>query len=179
MCLNNWFEDCLDWCYQIVEKDRYADQKYLDLWPEQYPNLKIIKNKGANLATWNVSNYRIQKKNNQIFIDDNKLVFYHFANLIQISNSKFKTNLSRVLMPTSGIIKEDIYIPYLKHLSKHLSKRNYMLLHKKKIYHIGESVQSIKKIHKISLKNYKILFIGNLGYTPNIMACKEFIRNVF
>ena len=48
----------------------------------------------------------------------------------------------------------------------------------KKIYLIGESVHSIKKIHKPSSKNYKILFIGNLGYIPNILACKEFIKKI-
>ena len=50
--------------------------------------------------------------------------------------------------------------------------------YKKKIYYIGESVHSIRKIHKSSSKNYKILFIGNLGYIPNILACKEFVKNI-
>ena len=50
--------------------------------------------------------------------------------------------------------------------------------YKKKIYYIGESVHSIRKIHKFSSKNYKILFIGNLGYIPNILACKEFVKNI-
>ena len=48
--------------------------------------------------------------------------------------------------------------------------------YKKKIYHIGESIQSINKKHKFSTKNNKVLFIGNLGYMPNILACKEFIK---
>ena len=50
--------------------------------------------------------------------------------------------------------------------------------YKKKIYHIGESIQTINKKHKFNSKNYKILFIGNLGYTPNILACREFIKNI-
>ena len=50
--------------------------------------------------------------------------------------------------------------------------------YKKKIYHIGESIQSINKKHKFSTKNNKVLFIGNLGYMPNILACKEFIKNI-
>lgn len=50
--------------------------------------------------------------------------------------------------------------------------------YKKKIYHIGESIQSINKKHKFSTKNNKVLFIGNLGYMPNILACKEFIKYI-
>ena len=50
--------------------------------------------------------------------------------------------------------------------------------YKKKIYHIGESIQTINKKHKFSTKNNKVLFIGNLGYMPNILACKEFIKYI-
>ena len=27
ICLENWLEQCIDWCYQKVEKNRYGDQK--------------------------------------------------------------------------------------------------------------------------------------------------------
>ena len=134
-CLNGWFEDCLEWCYQIVESTRYADQKYLDSWPGKFNNLKIIKNKGANLAPWNISNYRIKNNNNKIFVDDDKLVFYHFANLVQLNDNKFKTNLSRVLVSTSGIVRKDIYMPYLNNLLKHLKNNNHIIAPKKKMYY--------------------------------------------
>jgi hypothetical protein len=35
-CVNTWAKQCLDWCYYTVEKDRFADQKYLDKWPGKY-----------------------------------------------------------------------------------------------------------------------------------------------
>ena len=58
-CISDWAEDCVNWCYQRVENDLYADQKYLDLWSKKYKGLKVIKNKGANLAIWNIKNYKI------------------------------------------------------------------------------------------------------------------------
>ena len=97
-------------------------------------------------------------------------------------NLNFFNTLKYIYLLESFLVKRvedfifnsfDKIILFSKNEIKKVNKK-----YKKKIYHIGESVQSIKKIHKISLKNYKILFIGNLGYTPNIMACKEFIRNV-
>ena len=39
----------------------------------------------------------------------------------------------------------------------------------------------IEKLHKklaFSSKNFKILFVGNLNYLPNILACKNFINEV-
>lgn len=115
-CISDWMLDCLNWCYQKVERDRFGDQKYLNKWPEKYKNIHIIKCIGANVAIWNIGNYRFSKKNDQIMVDNEKLIFYHFANLNQISLSCFKTNLSRVFVKLSGIIKNDIYMPYVKTL---------------------------------------------------------------
>ena len=129
-CINNWFDNCIDWCFQKVEPDRYADQKYLDQWPLNYSNLKIIKHKGANLAPWNIANYKINKINNEIFVDEDKLIFFHFANIKQLTGSKFKTNLSRVLVKTSGIIKNNIYVPYLRLLSNKLRAHDLKLKQK-------------------------------------------------
>ena len=50
--------------------------------------------------------------------------------------------------------------------------------YKKKIIHIPESVNEVKKEYKFSVKNYKILFIGNLGYLPNKLACLDFVRKI-
>ena len=117
-CINDWMKDCLNWCYQKVEEDRFGDQKYLNKWPKKYDNLHVILAKGANVAIWNIGNYRFSKIKNQVMVDDEKLIFYHFANLDQIDNRCFKTNLSRVFKTLNGVIKNDIYIPYAKTLLK-------------------------------------------------------------
>src|SRR6185437_11052716 len=58
-CLAWWRDRCIEWCYDFVEADRYADQKYLNQFPLLFGNLKIIEHKGANLAAWNLRNYRL------------------------------------------------------------------------------------------------------------------------
>ena len=78
-CLNNYKSDCAAWCYDRVEDDRFGDQKYLDAWPDRYPSLRIIEHKGFNLANWNIHNYMIRVKNDVVMIDDDPLVFFHFA----------------------------------------------------------------------------------------------------
>jgi hypothetical protein len=127
VCLKDWMNNCINWCYQKLEDGKYADQKYLDIWPEKYKGVCIIQNKGANLAVWNVSNYKLSKVNNMIFVDDTPLIFYHFANLKQLDNFKFKTDLSRVFKRTKGIIKYDIYMPYINKLltNKVIDKKIY------------------------------------------------------
>jgi len=78
-CLNTYRADCTAWCYDRVENGRFGDQKYLDSWPGRYPSLKIIEHKGFNLANWNIHNYMIRLKNDVVMIDDDPLIFFHFA----------------------------------------------------------------------------------------------------
>jgi len=120
-CLDDWLRDCLDWCYQKVEEERFGDQKYLDKWPSMYKNLKIVQNIGANVAIWNVKNYKWSLKNNRVYVNNTPLVFYHFANIYQIDNYQFNTNLSRVFMPLQGVIKENVYRVFLKNIVEYLT----------------------------------------------------------
>jgi len=112
-CLEEWKLNCLSWCYQKLFENKYADQKYLDVWPEKYNNLVIIKQKGANLAIWNIGNYKIIKNNDKLYIDNDELIFYHFASLKQLNLNTYSSCLSRVLVTSTSIIKQDIYYPYL------------------------------------------------------------------
>ena len=41
-CLKNWGNNCINWCYDYVEDNKYADQKYLDDWPKDYENVKFF-----------------------------------------------------------------------------------------------------------------------------------------
>jgi hypothetical protein len=75
-------KDALDWwvkcCIYNIKKaywrGLFDDQKYLDMMPVLFDNVKILKHPGCNLAGWN--DYQL--------IDD--LVFIHFA---EITLSKF------------------------------------------------------------------------------------------
>lgn len=113
-CLNDWMNDCVDWCYQKIEKTRFADQKYLDYWPDKYKGVKVIENIGANVAIWNVKNYTLNFDGNNIMVNNKPLIFYHFANLKQVDENLFSTDLSRVFVSLKGVLLDRIYKPYAK-----------------------------------------------------------------
>ncbi len=46
------------------------------------------------------------------------------------------------------------------------------------IVQVDESIERVNKKLSFSKKNFKVLFIGNLNYLPNILACKDFVKNV-
>lgn len=112
-CLKEYREQCLDWCYDYLDGDKYADQKYLDKWPEKYYNLIVIQNKGVNLACWNLGNYTIRKKGGQILVDDDPLIFYHFAGLKQLNSGNYTTSISSYFVRPGGVVKNDIYSVYI------------------------------------------------------------------
>ena len=48
----------------------------------------------------------------------------------------------------------------------------------KKVSVIPSGIFLNKKIYRFSLKNYKIIFIGNIKYYPNKIACYSFVKNI-
>ena len=61
---------------------------------------------------------------------------------------------------------------------KEVDKANKSYDSVKKIIQIDESVEKLHKKLSFSSKKLKILFVGNLNYLPNIVACKNFIKDI-
>ncbi len=85
-CLHWWRERCLEWCYDLHEDGKFADQKYLDDWTTRFSGVHVLQHKGANLAPWNVMNYHLQQHNSKIYVDDEPLIFFHYQG-VKIINS--------------------------------------------------------------------------------------------
>ena len=114
-CLNWWRKRCLEWCYFKHEDDKLGDQKYLDNWTEKFQGVHVIQHKGAGVAPWNVQKYSIKNKNNQIFIDEQQLIFYHFHQLNILSPTRFDLSRGYVLFEDAI---ELIYKPYIRQINQ-------------------------------------------------------------
>jgi len=112
-CLNWWRQKCNEWCYDRVENSRFADQKYLDEWPARFKNVFVIKNKGANLAPWNISNYSVSIRQGKVFIDEQPLVFFHFHGLKRFFSRCYIMGLGIYRVKITETMRRYIYKPYL------------------------------------------------------------------
>jgi hypothetical protein len=115
-CVNSYKAECTAWCYDRVEDGKFGDQKYLDAWPERYPTLKIIEHKGFNLAIWNVHNYMIRVRNKIVVIDDDPLVFYHFASTQLLTDGTVKVPVSPRPGRSKAVFVENVVTPYERRL---------------------------------------------------------------
>ena len=78
-CLERWRDQCLEWCYDRDEPTRYADQKYLNEWPERYgDHLVVLQHRGAGVAPWNWATYPLEIQHNKMHVGGAPLIFYHF-----------------------------------------------------------------------------------------------------
>jgi len=113
-CLWHYRKQCLEWCYDRLEGDRFGDQKYLDAWPALYSQLKIAQHPGVNAAPWNkdVSEYA-RDAEGFVRLNGQPLVCYHFqglrvfpGGLVMPQAIDYDSRLSDALMNL-------VYMPYL------------------------------------------------------------------
>lgn len=114
-CLNRWRKQCLDWCYWRNEDGKLGDQMYLDEWPKLYSSeLVISQNIGVDTAPWNVSQYKVSKRKDGVYINNEILICYHFHQFQVLGPDNF----SRVLGYTlSKEVVKYIYEPYEKEIA--------------------------------------------------------------
>jgi hypothetical protein len=116
-CLEWWRERCLEWCHDRVEGGRFADQKYLDEWPQRFGSVRVLEHKGVNLAPWNIANYTLTKAGGLLSADGDRLVVYHFHALNRIGRWVFDPGLNMYGAKSSRLIRRSIYAPYLRVLN--------------------------------------------------------------
>jgi|SRR3989344_15821 len=112
-CLDDWRSQCIEWCYGVLDDGKLGDQMYLDNWPQLYKAVYQINNPGINAGTWNLNNFKVTKKDGVIFLNDNKLVWYHFHPLKIYLNKKGEARAYPI-----QIISPVIYNPYVFAINK-------------------------------------------------------------
>jgi hypothetical protein len=120
-CLDDWRARCLAWCHDRLEGDKYADQKYLDAWPERLGRaLLVLAHPGVNLAPWNWDGTSWSATDAQggalPLFDGESLVVFHFARF-RLLNGDWRWQSGQIdygVMPR--VLRNAIYEPYVRAL---------------------------------------------------------------
>ncbi len=118
-CLDWWRERCLEWCYDRVEADRYADQKYLDAFPERFAGVRVIEHRGANVAPWNAANHRFSVLNGNVQVDGHPLVFFHFAAFKEVRSWLYRTDFGAYMTVLGPVLRRHVFRPYIASLKRY------------------------------------------------------------
>jgi hypothetical protein len=108
-----WREKCLEWCYERHDAGRWADQKYLDDWPTRFSGLLVLQHKGANLAPWNIGGYWLYWQANQVYVEEDPLIFFHFHGFRQVNRWIYLTNLACFHLKPSTFMRTYLFAPYI------------------------------------------------------------------
>ncbi|MES3002267.1 MAG: glycosyl transferase [Pseudomonadota bacterium] len=101
-----WEERCIEWCYARLEDGKFGDQKYLDHWPEMFPDqVHVLADKSLLLAPWNAST-----------IPYGHSVAFHFHGLKVYRGYKVLKRGANYKVPR--VVDEQIYDRYLLDLAE-------------------------------------------------------------
>ncbi|MGB4924300.1 MAG: glycosyl transferase [Candidatus Nitrotoga sp.] len=96
-----WEARCLEWCFARYEDGKFGDQKYLDDWPERFPDeVHVLGQKELLLAPWNVTRFPY-----------GQAVAYHFHGLRILAGKRV---VLAPKYPLPHFVVANIYEPYLR-----------------------------------------------------------------
>jgi hypothetical protein len=118
-CANWWAARCFENCDDEPQSGRYADQGYLDQFPERFEGVKVLENRGFNLAPWNTrSQIILADSAGQVTLGDHTpLTFFHFHGLKRFGKWMVTSQLN-YRSPASKPLIDLVYNPYLRALQK-------------------------------------------------------------
>ena len=117
-CLAWWRERCLEWCYDRLEDDRFADQKYLDHFETLFPGVLALDHPGANLAPWNLSGHRLDERDGRLLVDGVPLIFFHFHQFRRLAPLLWDTNNRANGVKRRAFLDGLLYRPYIRALAE-------------------------------------------------------------
>lgn len=118
-----WKDRVIDWCFSRYENGKFGDQLYLNDWPTRFRGVYVLRNLGANMASWNIGRCIFSKRNEKIIGVEKEtgkefpLIFYHFHGLKIYLNKKGKIKAYPI-----GILNKKIYSEYIEVLQREFER---------------------------------------------------------
>jgi hypothetical protein len=112
-CLARWRAQCIEWCRHVPSQGRYADQGYLNDWPDRYGAVAVIDHPGVNAGPWRIGAAALSQHDGAVMIDGEPLVLFHFSRLVRLSNRIYLPLLKEFKQALTPAIRRLIYRPYV------------------------------------------------------------------
>ncbi|NLM44962.1 MAG: hypothetical protein GX201_13280 [Clostridiales bacterium] len=111
--LDWWERKCIQWCYDQVTPSKFGDQKYLEFIGKRNTRVYIADSIASNAAMWNIAGSRIEYFEEKVYINREKLIFFHFSSFFILSEDEFDLWMWEQPKLDENV-KEQIYLPYVR-----------------------------------------------------------------
>lgn len=110
----DWYAaSCLEWCSDTPQGGKYADQGYLNWFPD-FAGVRILTQPGFNVAPWNTRRHHIESAS-RVLVDGEPLIFFHVHGLRRVG-SHYVTAQLVYGAPASRALMRGVYEPYVSAL---------------------------------------------------------------
>ena len=152
--LNDWKNKCTEWCYDRVENNLYADQKYLDRWPSLSKKVKILQPKYTMISPWDIDCMSYISNNNNCYS-------FHFHGLT-LYKSFFISGLSKYQNIKNRDVIKSFYIKYVELLN--LKSKELNLSSKNSLrYSISKNLNYFYKLNLL-IRKIKFIFFSVIRF---------------
>ncbi len=146
----NWWNDRLmSFCCADLPNGLFVDQRWCDLAPAFFEKLKIIRDPGCNVASWNLSTREISSSDDgSVLVNGQPLKFYHFTKIDTVG-----------LTMTEKYAKDNLNVYELIGWYQHQLDLNTSHQINPSWWHYGtyHSGEKIKKSHRVLYRNRRDL----------------------
>jgi hypothetical protein len=170
-CLQSWRVKCLDWCKDILdeENNRFADQRYLDTWPNDFINqVKILDDNCSGLAPWNINKYKISIKNKCFFSENEPLIYYHYQYFKNVSKNIAITGFDGYKAKSSKEVKA-LYLDYWSSIGKVNKKLRFKKDLSLRINLTQKLIPKILEEKKVFFKFGNLIFEIDIDKIPKLL----------
>jgi hypothetical protein len=121
-CSARWRQQTIECCELDPARGLCGDQGYLNTWPSEFSNMRVMRNIGGGVAPWNVNQYVITAA--PAAVDGTPVVFFHYHAFKFVVTS---TMGAALVEPAYGYtfsreVIDVFYRPYAKRLIKAVRK---------------------------------------------------------
>jgi len=104
--LDWWKPRMVDQCYERPKEGLNVDQKWLELVPLYFKNVKVISHEGCNVAYWNLHQKQIRKQGNKYFVNNQPLIFFHYSGYSVKHPDQVSRHQDRITFEGNAELKE-------------------------------------------------------------------------
>jgi len=83
-----WNDRLLTHCYDDIPRGLFVDQRWCDHVPALFDKVKVVRDPGYNVASWNLSRRKLAvDKDGRILVNGHPLRFWHFTKLGEVGDA--------------------------------------------------------------------------------------------